>query len=276
MSNWLADKQEIEERLKKGRTQPNTPSSLSLDEITVMDTVFQHRKASEWASESHVKALLRSLRNTAGKPFDPLTVMWAGDTWVLIDGHHRYKAYQEYEFDEPVPVNIFQGTIDEALGEALRANVQDKLPMTAREKINAAWRLVVGANLSINQTAQLSLASRATVLTMRKVRDALAARTAPGYLGQLDWSAARAKYAGLDTNFDTINDWQEKKARLIAEKLKKTFGKELSKFPKVLWMALEKYDSNLLYAFCMEHGINPEVLEGRYAVMGDDDDDADF
>ena len=275
MSNWLADKQEIEERRRTGRAQPNTPSSLPLDEITVIDTVFQHRNASEWASEAHVKALLRSLRNAAGKPFDPLTVMWAGDTWVLVDGHHRYKAYREYEFDEPVPVKIFQGTIDEALGEALRANVQDKLPMTSREKINAAWRLVVGANLSINQTAQLSLASRATVLTMRKVRDTLAARTAPGYLGQLDWSAARAKYDGLDSNFDTTNDWQEKKARLVAEKLKKTFGKELSKFPKVLWMALEKYDSNLLYAFCKEHGINPEVLEGRYAVM-DNDDDADF
>ena len=83
MSNWLADKQEIEERLRKGRAQPNAPSSLPLDQITVIDTVFQHRNTSEWASEAHVKALLRSLRNAAGKPFDPLTVMWAGDTWVL-------------------------------------------------------------------------------------------------------------------------------------------------------------------------------------------------
>jgi hypothetical protein len=35
----------------------------------------------------------------------------------------------------------------------------------------------------------------------------------------------RAKYDGLDANFDTTNDWQEKKARLVAEKLKRTFGK---------------------------------------------------
>jgi hypothetical protein len=40
-------------------------------------------------------------------------------------------------------------------------------------------------------------------------------------------------------------------------------------------MAPEKYDSNLLYAFCKKHGINPKGLEGSYAAM-DNDDDADF
>ena len=50
-------------------------------------------------------------------------MLWAGDGWVLVDGHHRYNAYQEYEYDDPVPVAVFQGTLDEALGEALRDNV---------------------------------------------------------------------------------------------------------------------------------------------------------
>jgi hypothetical protein len=79
-------------------------------------------------------------------------------------------------------VKVFKGTLDEAFGEALRANVQDKLPMTAKEKINAAWRLVVGSNLSINRTTALSLASRATIEHMQKVQDALNAKR-PGWVG---------------------------------------------------------------------------------------------
>ena len=259
--SWLDDKDALKERITNGTAQPGHPSTLPLTEIEVLDTVFQHRSNSEWTSELHIKALLKGLRNTSGKPFDPVTVMWGGDRWVLVDGHHRVRAYLEYGFDAPVPVQVFQGTLEEAFGEALRANVHDKLSMSSKEKTNAAWRLVIGTDLSINATAQLSLASKATVKNMRKIRDALLTKFHPGFLGQLDWPAARAKYEGIEDDFDSDGAWLDKKARIIADKLTKTFGNELSKYPRALWMALDIYDGNLAYDFCKEHGIDPSFLE---------------
>lgn len=260
--SWLDDKDALKERISNGVAQPGHPSTLPLNEIEVADTVFQHRTNSEFSSDVHVKALLKGLKNTSGKPFDPVTVMWGGDRWVLVDGHHRMRAYQEYGFDAPVPVQVFQGTLEEAFGEALRANVHDKLSMSAKEKTNAAWRIVVGTDLSINATAQLSLASKATVKHMRKVRDTLRAKYHHGFLGALDWPAARARYDGIDDEFgDNDGAWLDKKARIIADKLTKTFGNELSKHPQALWKALDIYDDNLAYAFCREHGIDPGFLE---------------
>jgi len=259
--NWLVEKDKLKDKIKSGRPQPAPPSTLLLNEIGIVESVFQHRTNSEWTSETHIKALLKGLKNSSGTPFAPVTVMWGGDSWILVDGHHRIKAYQEYGFDQPIPVWVFQGTLEEACGEALRANVHDKLPMSSKEKTNAAWRLVIGTDFSINVTAQLSLASKATVKTMRKVRDTLGAKTAPGFLGQLDWPAARARYEGIENEFNTDGAWLDKKARIIADKLQKTFGNELSKYPKALWKALDIYDDNLAHAFCDEHGIDSNLLE---------------
>lgn len=121
--------------------------------------------------------------------------------------------------------------------------------------------LVIGTDLSIAATAQLALVSKQTVKTMRKVRDSLAEKTSEGFLGQLDWAAARARYDGMEAEFDTNDGWLDKKARRIAEKLTKTFGTELSQHPRALWLALDIYDTNLVYAFCAQHGINTEFLE---------------
>lgn len=272
VTNWLFAKDELKEKIETGSLQPGSPSTLLVNQIEVVDSVFQHRTNSEWASEAHVKALLKGLKNTSGKPFEPVTVMWGGASWVLVDGHHRVRAYQEYGFDEPVPVRVFRGTLEEAFGEALRANVHDKLSMSSKEKTNAAWRLVIGTELSISATAQLSLASKATVKNMRKVRDTLSERYRHGFLGQLDWPAARARFDGIENEFDNDGAWLEKKARIIADKLTKTFGKELSKYPKALWMALDIYDDNLAHAFCYEHGIDSSFLESPLP----DDHDPDF
>lgn len=271
--NWLLAKDELKQKIETGALQPDSPSTLLLSEIELMDEVFQHRTNSEWASEGHVKNLLKGLKNTSGKPFEPVTVMWGGNSWVVVDGHHRVKAYQEYGFNAPVPVQVFQGTLEEAFGEALRANVHDKLTMSSKEKTNAAWRLVIGTELSISATAQLSLTSKATVKHMRKVRDALSAKYHHGFLGQLDWPAARARYDGIEDEFgDNDGAWLDKKARIIADKLTKTFGNELSKHPQALWMALDIYDDNLAYAFCREHGIDPSFLESTLP----DDHEPDF
>jgi hypothetical protein len=89
----------------------------------------------------------------------------------------------------------------------------------------------------------------------------LSAKYHHGFLGQLDWPAARARFDGIENEFDNDGAWLDKKARMIADKLTKTFGNELSKYPKALWKALDIYDDNLAYAFCNEHGIDSSFLE---------------
>ena len=274
--NWLVDKQALEDRIKNGQRQPAPPATLNIDAIEVVDTVFQHRKVSDWSSENHVKTLYKSLKNTKGKPFAPITVMWAGDAWALVDGHHRMAAYRQHAANNPVPVEVFEGTLDEAIGEALRANAHDKLPMKQKEKTNAAWRLVIGSDLSINKTAEISHTSTATIKTMRKIRDALTAKAHPAWVGQMDWDTARAKYDGLDKEIGTNDDWLDRKAERIAERLRKSFGDELSKTPKALWMALELYDPNLAFAFCEHHGIEPDFLEETFEDDDADDGNPDF
>ena len=153
--SWLPAKQAIELRIMQGTLQPMEPDALLLSEIERSDAVFQHRLTSEWVSHRHIQELLKSLKNTKGSPFDPLTVFWIGDGWMLIDGHHRYEAYLQFNFRFSVPVKAFKGTLDEARGEALKANNRDKLPMSASEKSNATWRLIIGSLLSINQTLAL-------------------------------------------------------------------------------------------------------------------------
>lgn len=94
----------------------------------------------------------------------------------------------------------------------------------------------------------------------------------------MDWPTARARFDGNDSEFGNGNEWLDRKARHIAEQLKKTFGRELSKYPRALWMALEAYDPNLAISFCEEYGIDPEVLGYDYGEPDDTDDGsaADF
>lgn len=264
-TSWLPAKHALELRIMQGTPQPIEPEALMLSEIERADLVFQHRLASEWASHKHVQELLKSLKNTKGSLFDALTVFWVGDAWMLIDGHHRYEAYERFNFSLPVPVRAFMGTLDEAIGEALKTNTHDKLSMSASEKTNATWRLVIGSSLSINQTIQISGSSRQTVVTMRKTRDEILGKTAPGFIGTMTWPQARRWVQGRELQPEHDQDYLDKQAQALANRLTKAFGNELSRYPEVLWRALEIYDITLQDAFYEYHGYWSEDGEAEGA-----------
>ena len=59
-----------------------------------------------------------------------------------MDGHHRLAAYKTAGWKGDIPAIVFNGSLDEAVREALRRNRETKLPMTAKDRREAAWRLV--------------------------------------------------------------------------------------------------------------------------------------
>lgn len=256
--SWIAEKRKIAKRIKDGKPQPPDPGTLELKEIQRADQVFQHRQAPQWEREKHIKELGKSLKNSEKEHFNAMTVFWVGDGWMLIDGHHRYEAYRKANYSKPVPVQTFQGTLDEALGQAAGGNTKDKLPMSSAEKSNAAWRLVIGSNLSINKTRDATGMSRQTVISMRKVRDTLIEEHGEDGLAELDWLTARLACKGVEKEErDYDHDWMQKEAEALAQTLVKKHGKELSKNPEVLWKALQIYDARITGYFLELHGIDP-------------------
>jgi hypothetical protein len=255
-------KQAIELRILKGKPEPaRTPKELPLQKIKRVQDLFQQRMSEdgEPTKAKHVEGLVKALRNNKGKPLDPLTVFWGGDSWLLLDGHHRHKAYTEHGYNKPVPVEIFRGTLDEAIGASLGSNSKDKLPMSRVEKSNAAWRIVVSTGLSINRTSELSGRSRQAIVTMRNVAKRIGANTAEGYLGSLTWKQAKRVDEKKDGTGKSAEDWIEVEAKVIAKKLGAVFGITLGSKPEAFWKGLALH--------------NPWLLETYHEYNSVEDDD---
>ena len=259
----LHQKITLEKRIVQGSPAPEFPEVLPLQSIELIPEVFQHREDFQWASEDHISTLAKSMKNSTKaatkRPLEPLTVFWIGDGWILIDGHHRYKAYKLIEYNEPVPVMVFSGTLDQAIGQALKGNSKDKLAMSKSEKTNAAWRLVISTGLSLNQLVDVSTISKPTIALMRKVTRRLSESEPDKALDQLTWREALRKFQGREEEeFVPDPEWRNKRTAAVAQTLSDTFGGEFKRKPEVFWEAVRKYDSNLTDHFLRMHGIDPE------------------
>jgi hypothetical protein len=259
----LHQKITLEKRIAQGSPALEFPEVLPLQSIELIPEVFQHREDFQWASEDHIGTLAKSMKNSTKaatkRPLEPLTVFWIGDGWILIDGHHRYKAYKLIEYVEPVPVMVFSGTLDQAIGQALKGNSKDKLAMSKSEKTNAAWRLVISTGLSLNQLVDVSTISKPTIALMRKVMRRLSESEPDKVLDQLTWREALRKFQGREEEeFVPDPEWRNKRTAAVAQTLSDTFGGEFKRKPEVFWEAVRKYDSNLTDHFLRMHGIDPE------------------
>jgi hypothetical protein len=261
----LEYRQEIEARINNGNPKPEVePKQLSIKDVVIVEGLFQHRTGNKGASDAHIRSLVKSLKGNRGKPLEPITVFWIGDGWSLIDGHHRHGAYKEDNYNKPIPVKVFTGSLDEAIGEALAGNAKDKLSMSINEKSTATWRIVISTNLSINATSAISTQSRQQVCSMRKVRDSLLAKHPDIKLGDYAWWQAKAKDAGNEKEHEFDEEWMRKEAGLLATKLSKHFGNRLKEQPEIFLMALEIYSVGLLDDLKEFLGIDPETGEQKF------------
>ena len=152
------------------------PTTIHYARLT-LDDQYRHREGPE--SPTHLAMLQRTLRNT-GK-LDPVLVWEEVDSddnptgrLVLLDGYYRLAAYRaEHRVGRNqglVPASLFKGNRSEASLAGLAVNAKDTLPLTTRERANAAWKLVIKFRLSISKSrlAKASGISQRTIANMRK------------------------------------------------------------------------------------------------------------
>jgi hypothetical protein len=219
---------------------------LALRDIHVADRVFQPRliEANRYASEEHIRELARAIR-AQGEPLDPLLVVAIGPQFFIVDGHHRHAAYHAVEWDQPVPVEVFSGTLAQAIDEAIRRNSKNKLSMYKNDKLESAWRLVKAGDHRTVEIMKLTTVSNRTVATMKKVlaNGGYQVRELPW------WEARRASSQAPDASDDS---WRTYWVDNFVERLAKHFGGDIQHHEDLFAEALEKMDKRLPEKLCQQ------------------------
>lgn len=244
----LEAKRALEQSIATGNAAPlELPKKLHLELIREIPEVFQPRGPTGPASKAHVRELARTPKS--GHPLDPVIVLWAGNGFVLIDGHHRLAAYRFAKWREPIPVSVYPGSLEEAMGHAGKLNSGEKLPMTSREKKALAWKLTIHTKLSKERVRLASGMSDGFVASMRRVyRQLIEKQGMPtSEVTLLSWPEAQKKARGDSSEAELI-DWDEKTeqaAQDMANRILKAIGKQGQQNHEALARALEIYDSRL-------------------------------
>jgi ParB-like chromosome segregation protein Spo0J len=252
-----ADYAILTKQLQKEKLPTSLPTALPLSEIRLWPKVFQHRSFGGAASKSHVIALAAAIKKRRSKSVDPILIWWDGKDWACVDGHHRYEAYllAGTDISHSVPVEVFDGSLNQAMRAAAEANTKDKLPMSRSEKSNTAWHLVTMADMSKVEVSKASSVSESTVATMRKVFIQLESKVNDeaddlmvplrGDFRDLSWADAKRLAEGRSAADFDRDEANEKKAQEMALALRKSLGAEGAKYPEVFARALEIYASRL-------------------------------
>jgi ParB-like chromosome segregation protein Spo0J len=195
--------------------------------------------------------LTNAIFAASGRGLEPITVWWSGRAWYLIDGHHRSEAYARANKSKvkgwvgKVPVQVFSGTLLEAVIEATRLNAKDKLPMQPEDKLNRAWLFVVmDEGMSRQKIATVCTVGTNTVSRMRRrLKELQELRELDPEDFPEDFSSWTWKEALEDSravkNYD--DDWREKQSQEWARRLSRTFGDKLASQPEVFLKALEMH-----------------------------------
>jgi len=234
---------------------------MKLGEYHFATSVFQPRtfEGTEDESVEHRKVLYEALLR--GDKFPPLVLWWSGQRFYIIDGHHRamaiadlardYEAGQLNGADSPTvlqegtAVEIFAGSITEAMAEAVALNSRDKLAMSKEDKTERAWKLVTLEDpaLSKAKIARAAGVSGRTVASMRErlkeMKDSYPDTDPKG----LTWREVKEGKV-MPAKGD---DWKEKQAKAWAKKLRRVFAKKPAEMPDVFLLAIQFY-SNRLYS----------------------------
>ena len=255
-----SDWQKLESQLASGKPQPDVlPTVLPLKSIRLRPNVFQHRDPNGYEGKAHVRKLAEVIGRSKSQTLDAMTVWWDGRGWTGIDGHHRHAAYTAAQVgtSHVVPVDVFEGSLGEAMAQAAAGNSKNKRPMTTAEKAQSAWRMVVmDQSLSKAAVAEAAGVSQSTVASMRRVHGQLCAEEATITADDLSarvtidhrdskWTDARRL---ADGRAAPDFDWEaadEKEAEAMALAIRKAIGDRGSKKLHVLARALEIYDSRL-------------------------------
>lgn len=221
---------------------------LPIAEVRTLDSLFQSRQLNDRYSQERSAAHVRELKaNLETYGFlEAIAVIKIGGFWYCVDGAHRLAAYVLWAADEPagsrkrrtsLPVKVCKDGLADALDQAVRVNVKDRLCFTKSEKLQEAWKRVLLNTLTVQEIVEVTSISRATVFRMR------------AYLGK-----AKLKYPQhdfmtfpwewvqriVDDTGEQKKDekWEERVAQKWHRTLQATFGDKYLKQPRVFAKAL--------------------------------------
>jgi len=247
----------LEQQRARRKPTKDRPSSLLVSEIRTAPEVFQPRGlfGAEHVDELHVKSLRQALeahgRNAA---LQPILVMWIGRKAYCIDGHHRLAAYKAHGKLKTLPVEWYDKTVREAAEEAVRRNIEDKLPMRREAKLEAAWRMVVRCQASKSEITRATTIPASTIANMRNTLKSLEERGSADdfwsgsdsgdaiFRCRLTW--AEAKRVGRQ-DFERDEAWEEEKVNDWADRLAKAFGKKWGEQPELAAAAIARFSERL-------------------------------
>jgi hypothetical protein len=265
----------LTERLSDGKPEPSEhPTKLSLDSIGVISKLFQPRdmRHDKLQSTYHVESLVRAIYANSTHLLNPVSVWWAGESWVVIDGHHRLDAYKAYQKalranktpkghnkhmvhnsgrlpELQVPVRVLSGTVLEATLHSTAANSQDKLPMSKDSKLTRAWQLVTvdWEELTLKSISKCCAIHNRSVSNMRAVwRKAQATCNEEQLVELKSLSWRQAQHWNKDVDVSPWGDKEiEEETNRLRDILVKTFGKTLLPKAAMFAEALERYSPAL-------------------------------
>lgn len=247
------------EGLAKLPARTDRPRKVKLDEVIQCTAVFQPREMDGRAgskSDRHVRRLVNGINTSKTGDLDPVLVMPLGTRWLLIEGHHRVAAYKSVGRTKTIPVEIFGGSLDEAIAQSIGRNSKDKLPLSLNERREAAWTLVnmwktdedgtVIYKYKVNDIVEMSGMSIRSVKKQREVRKVIKAMKKPNGDPQYTddnlramayWQAERVyegqEYTGAAVDYDlqaAVTDY--------VSRLEKTFGASWTEQAEAFALAL--------------------------------------
>lgn len=156
----ITAKTALMERIANGGLAPSpAPKRLPVDAIQRIPELFQPRGSDEWRSTAHINGLssssasARQANETA--KMEAILVFWGGDAWVCLDGHHRLEAIsKKRKAGATIGVEVFSGSVQEAMMEATRRNSRNKLAMNEKDKTERAWQLFMSGAGTHNAIAE--------------------------------------------------------------------------------------------------------------------------
>ncbi|WP_062219502.1 ParB/RepB/Spo0J family partition protein [Aureimonas sp. D3] len=204
------------------------PTKLPVAALRTDPDAFSVRGAS--LADWHLGDLTAALKSVGpGGDLDPILVIPAGRTFVVVDGHYRLEVYRRFGRSD-IPVEVFQGTPPQALLEASRRAGKVALVLDNRQRQDLAWDLTrAQQGYSIREVAGASGVSEAQVSNMRA---ALVALGDEG-LEVASWRHAFDLAKGREYSpVDLTEEELEAKARDAARIIRKAIGPRLQASPE--------------------------------------------
>ena len=229
---------------KENTTNPPEEMRMKLSDLNIRPEEFQFRDVE--LDRYHADELEKALQQ--GRDVGPLDV-WPDPNdsrYYILDGHHRYEAYRRLRWNKPIKVIVHEGPLHEVKLVALRENTKARLPMSHKERADAAWRLTVAQfedgsySYSKRELAEATGVSERTVATMRKTYRKISEleRDHPA-----SWAAAIEVAKGNE--FEDMTDderelWIEAKAGEIDKAIGKPIAEYTKRYPEAVHRVLER------------------------------------